>query len=78
MLWIDLWIIGDGEHIRLRAGVVKADAVWRAIISTWGKVVRLRDLHVIGSTEPGVRMVMEIVIVAELIDVRPALNCKLE
>ena len=77
MLWVYLPITANRIHVGLWSWIVKADAVGCAIIAARGQAIVFGYAHIIGATQPGVWMVVEIVIVPEPIDVGPPLDEKI-
>ncbi len=73
MLRVNLTIGLDSRHVRLRSWVEKGNCTLGAIGAS-GQVNRgIRYEHVVGAGQPGVRVVMQVVVVAKAIDVGPSL-----
>ena len=74
MFWVNLTIGLDSRHVRLGPGVKKGYCT-RGPIGASGQVNRgIRYRHIVRTRQPGVRMVMQVVVVAKAIDIGPNLG----
>ena len=71
---VHLRIVANGQHIRLRARIEKADRVGGAVAAPRRCVVPFGHADVVGAGKPRMGMVVQVVVIAKAVHVGPGLN----
>ena len=78
VLRVDLPVAANGVHVGLTARVEKADGAGIEVRAVGFCIALVRHIHVIGARQPGMRVIVKIVIIPAEIDIAPALDRPVE
>jgi len=77
-LRLDVRVTADRRHVGRAARIVKTDAARTYVLAAANGGWSVRYAHVVSPAEVGVRVIMRIMVVADAIDVGPAMQAPVD